>query len=167
MNQILYLALVQKHTSVQLDGTETLQLVLCICTFFIFFFLIHMFVIWKHMFQNTVQNTCIIKILEYFVEKKIKEIHVFPQALFFSTNFAIFAVVSSTKFVPGGGWNRSLHVPINPTWGYWQLIGLKKPTKNIRAKHDEIGDFLRLLAYNRFLKECSLASSNLVDWSWM
>lgn len=38
MNQILYLALVQKHTSVQLDGTETLQLVLCICTFFIFFF---------------------------------------------------------------------------------------------------------------------------------
>lgn len=44
------------------------------------------------MCQNTVQNTCIIKILEYFVEKKIKEIHVFPQALFFSTNFAIFAV---------------------------------------------------------------------------
>lgn len=134
MNQILYLALVQKHTSVQLDGTQTLQLVLCICTFFIFFFLIHMFVIWKHMFQNTVQNTCIIKILEYFVEKKIKEIHVFPdQALFFSTNFAIFAVVSSTKFVPGRGWNRSLHVPLNPTWGL-AIDWLEKANKKHTSK---------------------------------
>lgn len=38
MNQILYLALVQKHTSVQLDGRDTTARVLCICTFFIFFF---------------------------------------------------------------------------------------------------------------------------------
>lgn len=69
MNQILYLALVQKHTSVQLDGRDTTASVMYLY-FFHFFFLIHMFVIWKHMFQNTVQNTCIIKILEYFVEKK-------------------------------------------------------------------------------------------------
>lgn len=147
---------------------ETLQLVLCICTFFIFFFFDpHVCHLKTHVSEYSSEYMYYQNFRVLRGKKKIKEIHVFPQALFFSTNFAIFAVVSSTKFVPGGGWNRSLHVPINPTWGYWQLIGLKKPTKNIRAKHDEIGDFLRLLAYNRFLKECSLASSNLVDWSWM
>lgn len=99
MNQILYLALVQKHTSVQLDGS--LQLVLCICTFFIFFFYAHVCHLKTHVSEYSseymyYQNFRVLR------GKKIKEIHVFPQALFFSTNFAIFAVVSSTKFVPGG-----------------------------------------------------------------
>ena len=70
---------------------ETLQLVLCICTFSFFFFDPHVCHLKTHVSEYSseymyYQNFRVLR------GKKIKEIHVFPQALFFSTNFAIFAV---------------------------------------------------------------------------